>query len=226
MIRVLVVDDHPVFRSGLAHLLTAQEDLHVAGIVGDGAQVGEAVRRHRPDVILMDLSMPGVDGIQATRDALAACPDVKVIALTAFVDNARVLGVLDAGAIGYLLKDADARDLVAGVRAAAAGQSPMSSAAARALVGERRRAVEDVHLTPREAEVLALLAEGLTNRRIAGRLGISEATVKAHISRILGAIGVQDRTQAAIWVHRHGTAPPRLAARSAGSAARDAGRGP
>ena len=207
MTRVLVVDDHPIFRSGLAHLLAGEDDLELAGIVGDGADVGRAVQELAPDVILMDLSMPGVDGITATRYALAADPDVKVIALTAFVDDDRVLGALDAGAIGYLLKDTEARELLAGIRAAALGDAPMSAAAARTLVRRRHEHVVDVHLTPREQEVLALLADGLSNRRIARRLGITESTVKAHITRILGAIGVEDRTQAAIWVHRQG-APP------------------
>ena len=205
MIRVLVVDDHPIFRSGLVHLLTGQADVDLAGVVADGADVAEAVARSRPDVILMDLSMPGVDGIEATRRAVATSPDVKVLALTSFVDSDRVLRALDAGAVGYLLKDADADELLAGVRAAARGHSPMSAAAAQALVRERRRHVADVHLTPREREVLALLAEGHGNRRIGSRLGISEATVKAHVSRILVAIGAEDRTQAAIWAHRHGT---------------------
>lgn len=206
MIRVLIVDDHPIFRSGLAHLLDGADDLVVAGIVGDGADVDRVVRQVDPDVILMDLSMPGVDGIAATRGALIADPDVKVIALTAFVDDDRVVRALDAGAVGYLLKDTGARELLAGIRAAAQGDAPMSAVAVRTLVSQRhrQRQVVDVHLTPREQEVLALLADGLSNRRIARRLNISEATVKAHITRILGALGVEDRTQAAIWVHRHG----------------------
>lgn len=208
MIRVLVVDDHPIFRSGLVHLLGGEDDLDVVGIVADGADVGRTVRELVPDVILMDLSMPVVDGIEATRYARAVDPGVKVIALTAFVDDDRVLRALDAGAVGYLLKDTEARELIGAIRSAVHGDAPMSAAAARTLVGERQRQTATVHLTPREHEVLALLADGLNNRRIARRLGITEATVKAHVTRILGALRVEDRTQAAIWVHRHGTAPP------------------
>ena len=207
MIRVLVVDDHPIFRSGLAHLLAGEDDLDVVGIVGDGADVDRAVRELAPDVILMDLSMPVVDGIEATRYARAVDPGVKVIALTAFVDDDRVLRALDAGAVGYLLKDTEAHELIGGVRAAVHGDAPMSAAAVRTLVGERQRQAAPVHLTPREHEVLALLAQGLNNRRIARRLDIAEATVKAHVTRILGALRVEDRTQAAIWVHRHGGTP-------------------
>lgn len=204
MIRVLVVDDHPIFRAGIAHLLTAQPDLELSAVVSDGAEVIDAVARHRPHVILMDLSMPGVDGIEATRRTVERFPDVKVLVLTSFADSDRVLRALDAGAIGYLLKDTEASELVAGVRAAARGESPMSVAAVQTLVLERQRRSADVHLSPREREVLRLVAEGLANRQISRRLAISESTVKAHMSHILAAIGADDRTQAAIWAHRNG----------------------
>lgn len=204
MIRVLVVDDHPIFRAGIAHLLTAQPDLELSAVVSDGAEVIDAVARHRPHVILMDLSMPGVDGIEATRRTVERFPDVKVLVLTSFADSDRVLRALDAGAIGYLLKDTEASELVAGVRAAARGESPMSAAAVQTLVLERQRRSADVHLSPREREVLRLVAEGLANRQISRRLAISESTVKAHMSHILAAIGADDRTQAAIWAHRNG----------------------
>lgn len=149
MIRVLVVDDHPIFSSGLAHLLSGQDDLEVAGVLADGADVGRAVRDLRPDVVLLDLSMPVVDGITATRYALAADTDVRVLVLTAFVDDDRVLAALDAGAAGYLLKDTGAAELLAGIRAVARGDAPMSAAAVRTLVRERHRRTADVHLTPR-----------------------------------------------------------------------------
>lgn len=204
MIRVLVVDDHPIFRAGIAHLLTAQPDFELSAVVSDGAEVIDAVARHRPHVILMDLSMPGVDGIEATRRTVERFPDSKVLVLTSFADSDRVLRALDAGAIGYLLKDTEAAELVAGVRAAARGESPMSAAAVQTLVLERQRRSADVHLSPREREVLRLVAEGLANRQISRRLAISESTVKAHMSHILAAIGADDRTQAAIWAHRNG----------------------
>ncbi len=199
-----MVDDHPIFRSGLAHLLTGQDDIALVGVVQDGAEVPAAVAADRPDVVLMDLSMPGVDGVEATRRVLAADAGIKVVALTSFADGDRVLAVLEAGAVGYLLMDAEAAELLAGVRAAARGEAPLTAVAAQALIEHRRGQAADARLSLREREVLALVAEGLGNRDIGRRLEIREGTVKTHISNILAALGVADRTQAALWAHHHG----------------------
>ncbi len=205
MIRVVLVDDHAMVRAGLAQLLIADGDIEVVGSVADGAAAVEHVRRSRPDVVLMDISLPGLDGIRITAAIRAAEPDVRVVMLTSFGDRERVLAAVDAGAAGYLLKEADPEDLVSGVRAAARGESPVSPRAGQALFAARagqREAADE--LTPRERQVLLLVAEGLMNKQVARRLGISEKTVKAHLTRVFAAIGVSDRTQAALWAERHG----------------------
>ena len=204
MIGVLVVDDHAVVRTGLEHLLGAEPDMRVVASAADGDAAVRAAERHRPDVVLMDLSMPGVDGIEATRRVLAALPDVHVVVLTSFSDREQILAALDAGAVGYLLKDAEPDELLRGVRAAARGEAPLDPKAAHALLAARRGKAEGPSLTEREVQVLALVAAGLPNKVIARRLGISEKTVKAHLTRIFAAIGVTDRTGAAVWATRHG----------------------
>jgi DNA-binding NarL/FixJ family response regulator len=170
------------------------------GTVSDGAEAVEATVRLAPDVVLMDLVMPGVDGVEATRRIAAEAPAVRVVVLTSFGDRARVLDAIDAGATGYLLKDAEGSEVLTAIRAAARGDSPLDPRAARAVLtrGTVRDPLEG--MTAREREVLALVGTGLGNQAIAERLGISEATVKAYLTRIYRHIGVADRTQAAIWV--------------------------
>jgi DNA-binding NarL/FixJ family response regulator len=203
MIRVLVVDDHPVLRSGLAQLLGQAEGIELVGLAAEGGAGVELARTERPDVVLMDLEMPELDGIEATRRIRDALPETQVVVLTSFSDRERILDALDAGAAGYLLKDAEPEELLRSIRVAAAGQAPLAPQAASALVAERREARPATELTPREHEVLLMVGEGLPNKLIARRLEISEATVKAHLTRIFERIGVTDRTQAALWVERH-----------------------
>ena len=205
MIKVLIADDHPMMRSGLTQLLEATDDLQVVGAATDGTEAVALDAEHRPDVVLMDISMPGLDGVEATRRIIDARPGAHVVMLTSFAEQERVIAALDAGAIGYLLKDADPAELLRAVRAGAIGEAPFSPRAAQALVGRRRSQHQaEAVLTAREREVLALVAEGLANKLIARRLGISEKTVKAHLTSIYHALGVTDRTQAALWAHQHG----------------------
>jgi len=203
MIRVLVVDDHPVLRGGLAQLLGQAEGVELIGMAADGAAGVELALDEHPDVVLMDLEMPGLDGIESTRRIRESRPETEVVVLTSFSDRARILDALDAGAAGYLLKDADPKELLRGIHAAAAGEAPLAPRAASALLAERRETRPATELRPREREVLLMVAEGLPNKLIARRLEISEATVKAHLTRIFERIGVTDRTQAALWAERH-----------------------
>jgi DNA-binding NarL/FixJ family response regulator len=205
VIEVLLVDDHAMVRAGLARLLAAAGDVAVVAEAADGAEGARLAKELAPDVALVDLAMPGVDGIEATRRIRAAAPDVAVVILTAFSDRRQILGALDAGAIGYLLKDAEPDELLRGVRAAARGETPLDPKAAHAVL-TRGGAHAGGTLTPREREVLQLVAEGLPNKQIARRLGISEKTVKAHLTKVFEAIGVTDRTAAALWAHRNGVA--------------------
>jgi DNA-binding NarL/FixJ family response regulator len=204
-IRVVLVDDHAVVRRGLEQLLSGVSDITVVGTAADGEEAIEVVRRTSPDVVLMDLQMPGIDGVAATRQIVAdGGPDVLV--LTSFSDAERIVAALDAGAVGYLLKDAEADDVIAGVRAVSRGESPIHPRAARELLGARQGAPANsiVDLTPRELEVLELVRKGLANKQVARRLGISERTVKAHLTSVFSRIGVVDRTQAALWAERRG----------------------
>ncbi len=209
MITVLLVDDHHVIRSGLQSLLDAAEGISVVGSAADGAEATEEYQRVRPDVVLMDLSMPGVDGINATTAITGIDPSARIVVLTSFGDRQRVTQALDAGACGYLLKDAAPDEIVAAVRAAAAGGSPMDARIGAILLAERaeQRSPEVPPLSDRELEVLGLVREGLLNKEIGRRLGIAEKTVKAHLTRIFARIGVQDRTQAALWAERSGLFP-------------------
>ena len=209
MIRVLVVDDHPVLRGGLEQLVSGAADMEVVGTAADGRAALERVRETAPDVVLMDLQMPGVDGVTATRTILAETPGTQVLVLTSFSDGERIVAALDAGAVGYLLKDADPDDVLDGIRAVSRGESPIHPRAARELLGVRQAAPTAVDLTPRELEVLALVRAGFANKQIARRLGISERTVKAHLTSVFSSIGVTDRTQAAVWAERRGIGQPR-----------------
>ena len=203
MTRVVLVDDHQILRVSLARLLEVEDDIEVVGTAGDGADAVRLVTDLQPDVVLMDLSMPGMDGVEATRRITAAVEATKVVVLTSFSDRERILEALDAGAIGYLLKDAEPEELLRGVRAAARGDWPLDPRAARLLLGDGGRP-ERPRLSEREREVLTLVVDGLANKLIARRLGISERTVKAHLTHIFEQLGVSDRTQAALWAERHG----------------------
>jgi len=206
MIRVLLVDDHLMVRTGLEELLVSDEEIEVVGSVGSAAEAVELVESERPDVVLMDLSMPEVDGVEATRRIVASDVETHVVALTSFAERDRVLAALDAGAVGYLLKDIEPDELRRAIRAAARGESPLSPKAAGALVAARSQGADATTLSDREREVLELVAEGLPNKLIARRLEISEKTVKAHLTSVYQQLGVTDRTQAAIWARRHGIA--------------------
>jgi DNA-binding NarL/FixJ family response regulator len=203
MIRVLLAEDHAVVRSGLLQLLGNVDEVEVVGAASGGEEAVALAAEHHPDVVLMDLEMPGIDGIEATRRIRANDENVNVVVLTAFSDRERILAAIDAGAVGYLLKDAEPEELVRGLEAAARGESPLAPKAAQALVSARAEQQAEPELTPREREVLALLADGLPNKLIARRLDISEKTVKAHLTSIFQRIGVTDRTQAALWAQRH-----------------------
>jgi DNA-binding NarL/FixJ family response regulator len=204
MIRVVVADDHGVLRDGLAGLIAAQPDLELVGAVGNGAEAVELCRSAVPDVVLMDLEMPVLDGIDATRVIVAELPTTVVLVLTSFSDRRRITGALDAGAVGYLLKDASADEVVRGIRTAAGGGSPLDPRAARSLLESKSAPDPLAGISPREREVLALLLEGLPNKLIARRLGISEKTVKSHLTSIFRVIGVTDRVQAVLWVEHQG----------------------
>ena len=203
-IRILLADDHDVVRRGLTALLDGADGFAVVGAAADGEEAVALAGEHQPDVVLMDLSMPGVDGIEATRRLVAARPESRVVVLTSFSDRERILDALDAGAIGYLLKDAEPDELLRGIEAAARGESPLAPKAAKAVLTARAEGRPAAELTAREHEVLALLAQGLANKQIARRLGIAEKTVKAHLTSVFQCIGVTDRTQAALWARSHG----------------------
>jgi DNA-binding NarL/FixJ family response regulator len=203
-IRVVIVDDHAVLRAGLEQLLSGEADLEVVGKAASGEEATDLVRELRPDVVLMDLQMPGIDGVSATRTIVAE-ELADVLVLTSYSDAERIVGALDAGAMGYLLKDAEPDEVLRGIRAVARGESPINPRAARELLGSRRTTgTAAAELTPRESEVLVLVRQGLANKQIARRLGISERTVKAHLTSAFQRIGVVDRTQAALWAERNG----------------------
>ena len=202
MIRVLLADDHGLVRDGLGRLLASVPDIDVVAAAANGAEAVQLAKEHRPDVILMDLRMPGMDGSEATRRLLEDDPAAQVVILTSFSERDEILTALDAGAIGYLLKDAEPDELIRGVRAAAHGESPLAPKAARELLGSRSSPPPS-QLTDRELEVLRLVTRGLPNKLIARELGISEKTVKAHLTTVFQRIGVSDRVQAAMWARDH-----------------------
>jgi DNA-binding NarL/FixJ family response regulator len=204
VIRVLIADDHAVVRTGLAQLVGTFEGVELVGAAANGEEAVALTAERSPDVVLMDLEMPELDGIEATRLIKAASAEVAVVILTSFSDRGRILHALDAGAAGYLLKDAEPDEIRRAVEAAARGDAPLDPRAARALLSARQAASPADSLSEREREVLLMVAEGLPNKLIAQRLSISEKTVKAHLTSVFRQIGVTDRTQAALWVERSG----------------------
>jgi DNA-binding NarL/FixJ family response regulator len=203
VIRVLIVDDHAVVRAGLEQLLGTATDIEVVATAPDGAAAVDAAVRTTPDIVLMDLSMPVMDGVEATRRITAEVDGAQVVVLTSFSDKQRILDALGAGASGYVLKDADPEELLSAIRVAAGGGAPLDPKAARVLLDSRKAPGPGRPLTAREEEVLELLGGGLANKAIARRLGITERTVKAHLGSIFQQLGVSDRTQAALWAKEH-----------------------
>ncbi|MTD14720.1 response regulator [Nakamurella sp. YIM 132087] len=202
MITVLLVDDHPLVRAGLRSLLTTAGDIDVVGEASGGQEAGELAASVMPDVVLMDLSMPGMDGIAATRVVLDAHPAARVVVLTSFHDTGRVAEALRAGAVGYLLKDSEPSHLLSSIRSAAEGHAPLDPRMAVALLPAAVPAPAE-QLSAREREVLTLIARGLSNRQIGRELGIAERTVKVHVGSLFRRIGVVDRTSAAMWARDH-----------------------
>jgi DNA-binding NarL/FixJ family response regulator len=218
-VRVMVVDDQALVREGLMTLLAAAADIAPVAAAADGAQAVRLAARHRPDVVLMDLRMPVLDGVQATRQIRAARPETEIVVLTTHADEASILDALHAGARGYLTKDAGIAEISRAVHAAAAHQAVLDPVAQSALIeaasagarptGPGGRAPSPSlpdELTPREAEVLSLVARGLSNREIASTLVVSEATVKTHINHVFAKIGARDRAQAVHYAYTHGLA--------------------
>jgi len=207
-VRVLLADDHPVVRAGLHGMLSAEEDLEVVAEAGSGDEAVVLAERHRPDVVLMDLRMPGVDGATATARIAAALPEVKVLVLTTYDTDADIVRAVEAGAAGYLLKDTPRDQLAEAVRAAARGETVLAPpVAAKLMTRMRAPAPEAATLTARETEVLALVAQGRTNADIGRELHISEATVKTHLIRIFAKLEVDDRTAAVTAALRRGLLP-------------------
>jgi NarL family two-component system response regulator LiaR len=212
LIRVLIADDHAVVRQGLRTFLDLQDDVEVVAEAPDGEAALAAAERVQPDVVLLDLVMPKVDGVAALRALRERAPEARVIVLTSFGDDDRVFAALRAGAVGYLLKDVEPAELVRAIRTAHAGQSPLSPAVAARVIdelahgGHRAGAAEE--LTPRELEVLRLIARGLSNAEIAGELVLGENTIKTHVARVLAKLGVRDRVQAVVLAYESGLVTP------------------
>jgi DNA-binding NarL/FixJ family response regulator len=205
VIRVAIADDHRVVRVGLEQLLATFDDVELVGSADGGSVAVEQATSEKPDVLLLDLSMPDLDGIEVTRQVALASPDTRVVLFTSFSDRDQILQALDAGAIGYLLKDAEPEAIHDALRAAARGEAPLAPKAAAELLASRaERTAGSVELTARERDVLQLVIAGDANKQIARKLGISEKTVKGHLTNLFQRIGVQDRTQAALWAERNG----------------------
>jgi NarL family two-component system response regulator LiaR len=209
-IRVMIVDDHLLVRDGLKLLLSTFDDLAVVTLAEDGGQAVDLCQQVQPDVVLMDIVMPGMDGLEATRRITASAPQTRVLVLTSFAGDDQVFPAIRAGALGYLLKDSRPDELVAAIRQVHNGESWLDPLVARRLLQELAPRAgqdpEDESLTPREIEVLQLVAQGHTNRQIAEELSISEATVRTHMSKILGKLHLGSRTQAALYALREGIA--------------------
>lgn len=204
MISLVIADDHRVVRTGLEQLVGTFDDVEVVGAGANGEEAVAICAAARPNVALIDLEMPILDGIEATRRIRGVSPATNVIVFTSFSDRVRILGALDAGAVGYLLKDAEPEEIHRAIRAAMRGEAPLAPKAAAALLAARSAASPSHDLTEREREVLRLVTTGLANKQIARSLGISEKTVKGHLTHVFQAIGVTDRTQAALWAERNG----------------------
>jgi DNA-binding NarL/FixJ family response regulator len=203
-IRVAIADDHRVVRVGLAQLLATFEDVELVGSADGGEAAVRLCTETSPDVLLLDLSMPDLHGVEVTRQLAREGSPTRVVVFTSFSDRERIVQALDAGAIGYLLKDAEPEEIHAAIRAAARGESPLTPKAAAALLADRAERPSAAELTAREREVLSLVVAGMANKQIARRLGISEKTVKGHLTNLFQRIGVTDRTQAALWAERTG----------------------
>jgi DNA-binding NarL/FixJ family response regulator len=208
-IRVMVVDDHAIVRRGLRGLLETVDEIEVVGEAADGEQAVRLAVSQAPDVILMDLVMPGMDGIAAIAEIRQRAPGIEIVALTSFIEEEKVVASLEAGATGYLLKDADEEAVIDAIRAAHDGEMRLDPAVTRLLTERLRRkptrpAIDP--LTDRELEVLALLGQGMSNKEIAARLVIADCTVRTHVSNVLGKLGLASRTQAALYAVEHGIA--------------------
>jgi NarL family two-component system response regulator LiaR len=210
-IKILLVDDHAVVREGLRTYLDLEDKLSIVGEASNGREAVDKTRVLHPDVVLMDLLMPEMDGIAATKAIKEFDPDVKIIVLTSFQDDEHIMPAIESGATGYLLKDVSAPELVKAIEGAFQGQAQLHPEVARKLMEQvrqpRRRQDPAEELTPRERDVLGLIASGMSNKEIARELVMTERTVKGHVSNILGKLGLQDRTQAALYAVRHGLAP-------------------
>lgn len=209
--RVLLVDDHEMVRIGLAAVLGTEEGIEVVGEAGNGMDGLRLAREYKPDVVLMDLVMEGMDGIETTRRIMEEMPDCRVIVLTSFLDDEKMYPVIEAGAFSYLLKTSRASEIADAIRAAARGQSVLESQVASKMMNRFRRPAQAAslpheELTEREMEVLQLIAQGKSNQEVADELFIGIKTVKYHLTNLFGKLGVEDRTQAAIYAHRHGLA--------------------
>jgi DNA-binding NarL/FixJ family response regulator len=215
-IRVLIVDDDDLMRAGLRGVLAGDDEIEIVGDAGDGEEAAYRTRLLRPDVVLMDVRMPNLDGIAATREVLASFPEVKVVILTTFEQDDYIFGALSAGASGFLLKRTSPEELLAAIRTVAAGDSLLSPSVTSRVIERMARqpppdATRDARLselTARECEVLELVARGLSNGEIAERLVIEESTVKTHVKRILGKLAVRDRIQAVIFAYESGVISP------------------
>ncbi|KAA9378336.1 response regulator transcription factor [Microbispora cellulosiformans] len=209
MIRVVVADDQALVRAGVRMMLEAAGDMEVCGEAADGAEAVRLDERHRPDVVLMDLRMPRVDGLEATRRILAARPSARIVVLTTFAEDENLYAALGAGALGFLVKDDPPAHMVEAVRRAAAGEPPLAPSVLRrvverALAAERQTLPPPAALTEREAQVLTLIGVGLSNAEIAGRLHVGVTTVKSHVAALIEKLGLRNRTQAAVMAHRFG----------------------
>src|SRR6187455_191661 len=210
-IRVLLVDDHAVVRMGLRAFFDLLPDIDVVGEASDGSEGVAMARRLTPDVVLMDLLMPNMDGVTAIGRIKAELPETEIVTMTSFIEEEKVTAALEAGASGYLLKDADAEEVAAAIRSAHNGEVHLDAAVAR-LLAQRMRTRRDAEpiepLTPREKEVLSQLAKGASNKEIAYELSITERTARTHVSNILGKLGLASRTQAALWAVEHKLVDP------------------